>query len=403
MRRRIAPWAAWAIVGVTLALHVFSTTLVALGWHVETPADADLNAGAAGFVVAFIAFPLVGATIVTRRPGNAVGWLFLLIGLNLAVSDVAVSYADYAVYANPGALPAPNWVGWLGGWADPLFFMSVALVLALFPDGRALSQRWRPVLWLTLTAGMLAVSWNALKPGPIFEDTMPIENPAGIAWLEANLGFVDQVVFLSFGAGILLCGSSAVVRYRRSRGDDRDRMKWLASAAVLLVVGFVAGVVLAAVGLQQLGQSLIGLGFAMVPVAVGVGVLRYRLYDIDRVISRTLTFAVVTFALGVVYVALVLFGQLVFSSLAGGGGGPVIAISTLVVAALFLPMRKRIQRIVDRRFNRRRYDSQRTLEAFGARLRQQVELETLAGDLRRAVDETMQPAHVSLWLRGAPR
>jgi hypothetical protein len=180
-------------------------------------------------------------------------------------------------------------------------------------------------------------------------------------------------------------------------------MKWLASAAVLLVVGFVAGVVLAAVGLQQLGQSLIGIGFAMVPVAVGVGVLRYRLYDIDRVISRTLTFAVVTFALGVVYVALVLFGQLVFSSLAGGGGGPVIAISTLVVAALFLPMRKRIQRIVDRRFNRRRYDSQRTLEAFGARLRQQVELETLAGDLRRAVDETMQPAHVSLWLRGAPR
>jgi MFS family permease len=271
-------------------------------------------------------------------------------------------------------------------------------VLLLYPEGRVLTRRWRPVLWLTVSAGLLAVSWNALKPGPIFDETMPIENPAGIAWLESNLGFVDTAVFFCFGTGILLCASSAMVRYRRSRGSERDRMKWLALATILLAVGFVAAIVLVAIGFQRLGESFVGLGFAAVPIAVGIGVLRYRLYEIDRVISRTVSFALVTAALGGAYVGLVLLGQSLFSSVAGGGG-LVIAVSTLAVAALFLPVRSWVQRFVDRRFNRHRYDAQKTLEAFGARLREQVDLGTLSGDLRTAVDETMQPAHVSVWLR----
>ena len=141
-----------------------STTLTVLSWGVPTPASGEVNVGIAGFVVAFLAFPLVGAMIVTRRHRNAIGWLFLLVGLNLGVSDLAPTYADYAVYASPGALPAADWVGWIGGWSDPLFFMSIALVLLLFPDGGVLSRRWRPVLWLTLGAGVLAVAWNGLKP-----------------------------------------------------------------------------------------------------------------------------------------------------------------------------------------------------------------------------------------------
>jgi hypothetical protein len=196
----------------------------------------------------------------------------------------------------------------------------------------------------------------------------------------------------------VLSVASAVVRFRRSRGIERDRMKWLALAALLLIGSFVVAIVCSAAGLSRVGDFAIGLGFASVPISVGIGVLRYRLYDIDRVISRTLGFALVTGALGVVYVGLVLLGQAVFSSVAGGGG-LVIAVSTLVVAALFLPLRTRLQSVVDRRFNRRRYDAQLTLEGFGARLKEQAELDTLGGELLGVVASTMQPIHVSLWRR----
>jgi len=400
MRRPWTWWLAWLLVALTLALHVFSTTLIVLGRDVHTPGDKDHSLGAIGFAVAFAAFPLVGAMIVTRRPRNAIGWLFVLIGLGFAFSDAIATYADYAVFADPGALPGGVWAAWVTSWTDPLLFVSIMLLFLLFPDGDLLSRRWRPVLWLVLGFGIGSLAWNALRTGEIFQDSLPVENPAGVGWLENHLGFVDQVVFLGFAAGAVMTVSAAVVRFRRSRGIERDRMKWLAYAALLLVVSFLLAIFFSAVSLNSLGDFVIGLGFAGVPIAVGIGVLRYRLYDIDRVISRTLSFALVTLALGAVYVALVLVGQYVFSSLAGGGG-LVIALSTLVVAALFLPLRTRIQRIVDRRFDRHRYDAQRTLEAFGARLREQVDLDELAAELRGVVVETMQPSHVSLWRREA--
>ncbi|MCY7302058.1 MAG: hypothetical protein LH654_03300 [Thermoleophilia bacterium] len=398
MSRGLASWVAWAIVAVTLALHSFSIVLVVLGRNVDTPGDGNLDIGAVGFFVAFLAFSLVGAVIVTRRHRNAIGWLLLLIGLTLGISDSASTYADYAIYADPGSLPVAPWVGWVAGWGDPLFLMSVMLVLLLFPDGKVPSRRWRPVLWLTLAAGALAVLWNALKPDKIFSDSLPIDNPAGIQWLGSHLGFIDQFVFVGFSAAFFLSVAAAVVRFRRSRGIERDRMKWLALAAVLMVAGFVVAVILGAAGSKRFDDLAVGLAFSTVPIAVGIGVLRYRLYEIDRVISRTLSFAVVTLNLGAMYVGLVLIGQYVFSSVAGGGG-LVIAASTLVVAALFLPVRSRVQRFVDRRFNRKRYDAQRTLEAFGTRLREQVELDQLTTGLRDVVGETMQPAHVAVWLR----
>ena len=398
MRRARTWWLAWTLVGLTLALHAFSTTLVVLGRHVHTPGDKDTTLGAIGFLVAFIAFPLVGAAIVTRRPRNAIGWLFIAIGLGFGFSDATSKYADYAIYANPGSLPGGVWVGWATSWTDPLAFVSIMLLLLLFPDGSLLTRRWRPVLWLVVTFAVGSLAWNALKPGPIFTDTLPFNNPVGVEWLKTHLGFVDQAIFIGFAAGVFLSVLSAVVRFRRSRGIERDRMKWLAFAALMLVSSFVVAIVGGSLGAKPFGDFVIGLGFAGIPIAVGIGVLRYRLYDIDRVISRTLSFALLTFALGAAYAGLVLAGQRVFSSFAGGSN-LAIAVSTLVVAALFLPLRSRVQRIVDRRFNRHRYDAQRTLDAFGSRLRSQVDLDELAAELRTVVGDTMQPTHVGVWLR----
>ena len=398
MKRAWSWWLAWALVGLTLALHLVSTLLVVLGRHVHTPGDKDHGLGAIGFAIAFVAFPLVGAMIVTRRPRNAIGWLFVAIGLGFALSDTTASYADYSLFADPGSLPGGVWAAWVTSLTDPLGFVSVVLLFLLFPDGALLSRSWRPVLWLVLTFGVGSLLWNAVKPGKIFQDSLPVDNPAGIASRDTYLGFLDQIIFIGFTAGAVLSVAAAVIRFRRSRGIERDRMKWLAYAALVLVFSFLLALFLSTLSLNRLGDVAIGLGFAGVPIAVGIGVLRYRLYDIDQVISRTLAFAVVTFALGVLYVGLVLLGQYLFSSFAGGGG-LVIAVSTLVVAALFLPLRTKVQRVVDRRFNRRRYDAQRTLEAFGARLREQVDLDELTGELRGAVLDTVQPTHASLWLR----
>jgi hypothetical protein len=398
VRSRTATLLAAAILALTLVLHIGSYVLVFLGRGVTTPGDQDTSLSALGFLLAFVAFPLVGAMIVIRRPRNWVGWLFLLIGAGFALSNATATYADYAVYVDPGSLPAGVWAGWITSWTDPLAFVSLMLLFLLFPDGALLSRSWRPALWLVLGFAAISLVWNALKPGIIFEDTLPFDNPAGVPWLREHLGFVDTVVFFGFAAGVVVSISSVVLRFRRSRGIERDRMKWLVFAGLLLVASFLLAVGLSATTIGGLGDLAIGLGFAAVPLAVGVGVLRYRLYDIDRVISRTLSFAVVTFALGAVYVGLVLAGQALFSS-AAGGGGLVIAGSTLVVAALFLPARGRAQQLVDRRFNRHRYDAQRTMELFGSRLREEVDMRALRGGLLDVVDETMRPAHVSVWLR----
>jgi hypothetical protein len=248
---------------------------------------------------------------------------------------------------------------------------------------------------------------SALAPGPI-DSYSTVESPIAIP--HALAGVVSTInndggTFL--GAPCLLASLAALaVRFRRSRGIERQQMKWLAFAGAIPVSAFILSFVLGALVVEGLVLDVVfitGFGsLTLIPVAVAVAILRYRLYEIDRVISRTLVYGVLTVVLGGAYAGLVLAGQAVFSSFAGGSN-LAIAASTLVVAALFLPLRSRVQRVVDRRFNRHRYDAQQTLETFGARLREQVDLETLAVDLRRAVDNTMQPEHVSLWLRSGAR
>ncbi len=398
MSSRTATRIAWTLWGVCVAMLLFVLLLGFLSRH----ADSPLEEGAIGFlfVLPMLAFPTVGAVVASRRPLHPVGWLFLAVGLLFAVGGLAPAYVEYDRYVNPGVLPATRLFVWSISWIDTMVFLSIAFLLLLFPTGKLPSRRWRPVLWLAIGTSSIAFVTSAFKPGLIWPDTLRMENPLGIEALDGTLRAVDDLIWIAFVATIVLSGASVVARFRGSRGDERQQLKWIALAALLVVTGFLSANLTSLVG--PAGEAVL-LGFfaaalATIPITAGIAILRYRLYDIDRVISRTLVYLSLTVVLGASYFGLVLAGQALFSSFAGGSN-LAIAVSTLVVAALFLPLRSRVQGVVDRRFNRRRYDAQKTLEAFGTRLREQIDLGTLSGDLRTAVDETMQPAHVSLWLR----
>jgi hypothetical protein len=341
-----------------------------------------------------LSFVVVGAFVTVKRPDNLVGWALSLSGVGLLAGGVLGAYSELALLAKPEAeLPGGAVAGALspGSWT-PLV-AGVFLLFLVFPGGRV-PPRWRRVVPFVL-AGYASV-WFAIAttPGELEPPVDAFENPLAFTSSDAWVVAIYPVI-AACQTCLVLAAISLILRFRRSRGDERQQFKWLAASAGFLALALpfatafnfsdVAGIVMTA--------ALIAL-----PVSVGVAILRYRLYDVDRLISRTLVYGALTVFLGAAYAGLVLAGQAVFSSFAGGSD-LAIAGSTLVVAALFLPLRSRIQGFVDRRFYRRRYDAQRTLEAFGARLREQVDLQTLQADLRGVVQETMQPAHASLWLR----
>ena len=381
-------------------------TLIPLLLGVGFAMDAAWGAGEANglaatvtFGMAFLAFGTVGALVASRVPGNALGWIFIAIGVVSAAIDPVGSYATHGLVDDPGALPGALGVGWVYSW---LWFLIIGLIFfvpLLFPDGHVPGPRWH---WVArVLTGLVAVNilGIALYPGRVGDGEPPWpENPLGVAALKGVLGALAP-----FGAVALLLlffgsAASVVVRFRRSRGDERQQLKWMVYAVAVLV-GALA--VPAIVG-SNLGDVVFGLAVLLVPIAVGVAMLKYRLYDVDRVISKTLVYGSLTAVLAAAYVGFVLAGQWLFSSFTGGSN-LAIAASTLVVAALFLPVRSRVQHFVDRRFYRRRYDAQRTLEGFGARLREQIDLGTLEHDLRGVVTETMQPSHASVWLRTGTR
>jgi hypothetical protein len=347
-------------------------------------------AGAFGFLVA-------GAVVSTRRPGNSVGWLCLAIGLLGIMSWAATQYAAYGLVTHPGSLPGGTAiaVGTTASFAPNLVL--VILIVVLFPDGHLLSRRWRlvPAAAIIGLGALYGVGLTNDLSAPFLE----VENP-----LHTGSWVVGAVIAVSIPlalASVVGAFAGITTRFRRSRGDEREQLKWLAMVASIFPVGLVAHSIADGFAPQARGtvEFLFSFAFLALPVAIGIAILKYRLYEIDRIISRALVYGTLTVVLGASYVGLVLAGQALSSSLTGGGN-LAIAVSTLLVAALFLPVRSRVQGFVDRRFYRRRYDAQRTLEGFGARLREQVDLQTLVGDLRSAVDKTMQPTHVALWLRG---
>jgi hypothetical protein len=344
-----------------------------------------------------LAFGSVGAVLGTRRPENAIAWLFLLTALAWAIAFAGGEYAFAALYAEDSSLPAGETLVWLSSWTPVVgYAIPVALVFLLFPDGRPPSRRWKPIMWLAAVGAALAPASLAIVPGPLSEPFEEIQNPYG---LEGHGMLVNVVEGLGWPLVIAapVAGLAAlVVRLRRARGDEREQVKWVLGAFVLLAALFVVASTL----FGRFGgvELILAAGIVGVPVATAIGILKYRLYDIDLIIRRTLVYGVLSALLAGLYFVIVLGLQQVFSSFAGGSD-LAIAISTLAVAALFQPVRRRIQGTVDRRFYRRRYDAQRTLEAFSARLRDEIDLDSLSGEIRAVVQETMQPAHVSLWLR----
>jgi hypothetical protein len=353
-------------------------------------------------------FAVVGLVLAVRRPDHAIGWLFVGMGLVAAVQAFAFGYAARGFVTAPASLPAASWMAWLAAWTWTLNLPALALLLLLFPDGRVPSPRWRVVPWLLGVAVAGVTVWTMLQPGPIDLGVVTIANPAGLAALDdpaiRALGNAPGIlVFLTLFIGSVACALAPFVRRRQAAPIERQQLKWLAfvagSSGLAGAIGFLmAGLASSIVGGLLLVVALAGIAVG-IPVAVGLAILRYRLYDIDRVINRTLVYGLLTAVLGLGYAGVVLvLGQ----GFGGVGGNPPswgVAGATLAAAALFQPLRRRIQQAVDRRFNRRRYNTARTIQAFSTRLRDQIDLDTLSAELLAVVDQTMEPTRVSLWLR----
>jgi hypothetical protein len=391
---------AWALWAVAAALTAAAIVVYLLDVNVSTEDRDRLPLGALpALVAAILGFATVGALIAVRLPRNPIGWLFLVLGALLGLDFLASGYADYALLANPGAWPAGDWAVWLLSWSflAPLVTAPTLLFL-LFPTGRAQSRPWAVLVWVALGASALACLGVALRPGAIDYDP-PVDNPAGVGGGAADvIRLVSDAATLVALIALVASAAGLALRLRRSRGEERVQLKWFGYSATLVAVAFP----LAAGGpseglLADLLWLCALLAFLSVPVATGIAILRHRLYDIDVVIRRTLIYAALTLTLAGAYL-----GSVLLVGLAVGESGFAVAVSTLAVAALFRPVRGRIQAVVDRRFYRSRYDAQRTLEAFGGRLRDELDLEALGADLRAVVRDTVQPAHVSLWLRRAP-
>jgi hypothetical protein len=349
-------------------------------------------------LLAFAAFMVVGVVIVAHRPGNAVGWIFSAIGLLTAIGVLATEYAAYAARTRPGSPSGVVLAAWYSSW---WWYPTLVLVLVftplLFPTGRLLSTRWRPVAVAAAVGTAVIITLSALQPTLQNEDD-PVRNPIGLAGIpdpeEGTLGAVLLGLLVVCAAAAAI---SVVLRFRRSQGVERQQLKWFTYAATLMVLFTVLSDYL----LPQSGvvDALYGLVVALVPVAAGVAILRYRLYDIDRLINRTLVYTLLSAILGLVYAGVVLILGQVFGGVTQDPPTWAVAGATLTVAALFQPARHRIQAVVDRRFNRRKYDAAKTIQAFSTRLRDEIDLDTLSIELLAVVDQTMESTRVSLWLR----
>jgi hypothetical protein len=377
---------AWALcaVGVTLAV----LGLVYASWNYAS-LDSFLRGTVRSATVA-ICIPVVGALIATYRPRNPIGWIFCAVGVTQGLLSFSYEYGLYALRTAPGAVPGGPLAFWAATWMwAPGVGLLFTFVPLLFPDGRLPSRRWRPVAWLSA----VAVGLSTWLPAAIL---WPLRGPALVDYDAGEPLEAGQEVVL--GAALLLmvlCGLACVtalfVRFRRARGIERQQLKWFLFASVITVGVVIEG---------QLGSRLLILPLvAAIPVAIGIAILRYRLYEIDRIINRTLVYGVLTAILGLSYAGVVLvLGQL-FGGVTKDPPSWAVAGATLVVASLFQPARRRVQAAVDRRFNRRRYHAAQTIEAFSARLREEIDLNTLTGELLAVVDKTMEPTRISLWLR----
>jgi hypothetical protein len=410
MRSRAA-WLAWPLAGLSVAMFLATVALYFFarsGQHVP-PSGGGALADLLVFVP-FLAFPIVGVLIASGRPHNPIGWLCLIIGLFWMLIALGDQYDAY-VLAKTGSVPNTLAIDALTQWTwvPPVGLLAIYTIL-LFPDGRLPSRRWRPLAWFS-GAVMLAFSVaTILAPGPL-EGHPGVRNPFG---LEGHpwVGVAAVVAVLLLPVCILASASSLVVRFRRSGPEARQQIKWLAFAASLVGLVYMSTLVSELVFVPgslvggeepplwvEVQRNLLMLSYAGVPVAIGFAVLRYRLYDIDLLINRALVYGVLTATLVAAYIGSIVLLQRLFVVLTGQESTLAVVVSTLVIAALFNPLRHRVQGFVDRRFYRRKYDAAKTLATFNARLRDQTDLGALSDELVGVVSATMQPEHASLWLR----
>ena len=395
---RIAqPRLAWWLCGGSLLLMTAGLVLLVLSRHARFPPSMDRWDEQALAVLEFLGAPILGGLIASRRPANAYGWLWCAIGLGVGLDALARGYAAYGLLGRPGRLPAATAVAWATNVTWILGLGLVPLVLLLFPDGRLPTRRWRPLAWLTLALAVALPLEDAVSPGEL--QFFPfLDNPVGVTggalgWLVHTFG---QVGFQLFLATLPAAAVALALRFRRARGQERQQLKWFAYAGLILVAVPIADTI-SPFGFDS-NRLIELLSTWPLYVAIGIAILRHRLYDIDRLWNRTLVYGLLTAILGDAYAV----GVLVIGQRLSPGEDPsslVVAASTLAVAALFQPLRRAIQRVVDRRFNRRRYNAVQTIETFSARLRQQIDLDTLTAQLLAVVDQTMEPTRVTLWLR----
>jgi hypothetical protein len=348
-----------------------------------------------------LAFGSVGVVVATRRAENPIGWLFLTIGVLSGVQLLTGEYAMYDRYVLHDSLPGASVSGWVSGLVSVAVLGLLPLVLLVFPDGRFLSHGWRRFGKVAVLLSAASALWVALTPGEL--GLSPgIDNPFGVESDNAVLRVVAGATFeLTVGAPIFVCLMAGVVslvlRWRSSGPEQRAQLKWVLFAATAGFSAILLTALLIPVAGEWLNNAVWSVALAVTPVAVGVSILRYHLFSIDHIISRTVSYTVITGLLVVVYAGLVT----AVSRLTPTGGSWAVAGATLAVASLFQPLRRRVQAVVDRRFNRPRVDAAATIEAFGLQLRDQVDLAALAADLLAVVRQTMEPASASLWLRAA--
>lgn len=393
--RRWPRWLAWSLWALVIPGLVALVRLDHLLRQAGRPDLTPLTADAIGLVVGIVTAASVGAVTASRRPRHPVGWLLLGLAVSLLASGVGTGYATYGLLARPGALPAADYVAvYPSNIAIVLTAASLGFILLLTPTGRLPSPRWR--WWGRVAVAAPVVGLVSGLVGPLDQPFTSVANPLAVPGLVGPLGVVGLAALAVTGLEIPVAAWSLVGRFRRATGLERLQLRWLALAGGATVVAVLVLVTLLLAGIRDpvvLGWIL-GACVVLLPLATGAAIMRYRLYDIDRIINRTLVYGALTAILGGAYVLIVTLTSTVLQ-----GSAIVTAAATLTAAALFRPLRGRIQGFIDRRFYRRKYDAARTLEDFSALLRDEVDLERMRAGLMAVVRTTMEPAHASLWLK----
>ena len=397
--RRWPAGLAWALWALTLLGWLATAWLDRLLRQAGRPDLTALPASGIPLAVAAVSAATVGAVLASRRPRHPVGWLLVGLGVSVTVHDLTYGYTRYGLVARPGSLAGAAYLAGLNNGVGVGWISFAGFVLLLTPTGRLPSPRWR---WWARIAAAAAVLWllgSVVDPAPLRPEYPEIGNPLAVP---ALFGPLDGLVFAALVVlvAMVMAAGSLVLRFRRARGTERQQLRWLAWGAALAAAALAVAMAGLTIGddftLLNLGW---GVSAAVLPLATGAAILRYRLYDLDRIVSRTLAWGLLTLLLGLGYAAVVLgLGRLL-----PAGSSLAVAAATLAVAAVFQPVRRRVQELVDRRFNRRRHDAGQAIAAFGARLRDQVDLDTLTGELLAVVDQTIQPTRASLWLRPTGR